>query len=264
MPAFEELIPEYELLFTSCSINNNKFNEIENISNGIILNRPRYEVIGRPLNIPWYFIGIIHAMECNLSFKKHLHNGDPLTAMTVQVPKGRPKTGSAPYSFDDSATDALVFHGFHTVTDWTIPGMLYLFETYNGFGYRRRSINIPSPYLWSYSNHYTRGKYDMDGHYNPSLVSKQPGTATILRRLAEKQVIGFGDQQIDRVKAIKTLGEQVRYAPNVVNEDARRLQGLLNDVGFPLLRDGKAGEKTSNAYKKISNKYLPGDPRRTN
>ncbi|HMJ46521.1 MAG TPA: hypothetical protein VK498_04285, partial [Ferruginibacter sp.] len=150
----------------------------------------------------------------------------------------------------------------NAVSDWSIPGLLFLFETYNGFGYRRRSINIPSPYLWSYSNHYSKGKYASDGHYDPSLISKQPGTAAILRRLAEKQAISFGEQQIDKIKTIKQLGEEVMYAPLTVNEDARRLQELMNEVGFPLLRDGKAGEKTSNAYKIISGKYLPGDARR--
>lgn len=104
----------------------------------------------------------------------------------------------------------------------------------------------------------------MDGKYDPNLVSKQPGTASILRRLAEKQVISFGDQQLNRIKAIKLLGETVLFLPNKVVEDARRLQVLLNEVGFPLLRDGKAGEKTSNAYKQVSGKFLKEDPRRTN
>lgn len=264
MPTLAQLKPEYERLFNSCIINTHRFNEIENIANRIIANKPRYELIGKPLNIPWYFIGIIHNMECNLNFNKHLHNGDPLDSITVQAPKGRPKTGAPPFTFENSAVDALTYQGFNNISDWTIPGMLYLFETYNGFGYRRRTINIPSPYLWSYSNHYHKGKYASDGNYDPFLISKQPGTACILRRLAEKQAISFNDQQIDKYKTIKQLGEQVRFAPTEVNEDARRLQVLLNDVGLPLLRDGKAGEKTSNAYKKVSSKYLPGDPRRRN
>lgn len=264
MPTLDSLRAEYEQLFNSCSINSNRFTEINDIADKIIANRGRYEPIGDPLNIPWYFVGIVHNMECSLDFKKHLHNGDPLTARTRNVPKGRPRSGNPPFSFEESANDALVYEGFDTVGDWTIPGILYLFEKYNGFGYRNRSINISSPYLWSYSNHYKKGKYAADGRYDPNLVSRQAGAATILRRLAEKQVISFTDQQLNRIKAIKVLGEQVMYAPGRINEDARRLQDLLNLVGFPLLRDGKAGERTSNAYKQVSNKYLPGDPRRTN
>lgn len=264
MPTLNELRPEYEQLFTTCSLNRSRFTEVDNIANNIITNKLRYETIGRPLNVPWYFIGILHTMECGLNFKKHLHNGDPLTARTIQVPKGRPKTGAIPFTFESSATDALTMQGFNTITDWTIPGLLYLFEKYNGFGYRRRDISIPSPYLWSYSNHYTMGKYASDGKYDSTLVSKQPGTASILRRLAEKQVITFNDQQLNRIRAIKQMGEMAKFGPNVVNETARRLQDLLNEVGFPLLRDGMAGQNTSNAYRQVSGKYLPGDPRRTN
>ena len=156
----------------------------------------------------------------------------------------------------------MLYEGFDKVNDWSIAGMLFLFEKYNGFGYRRNSIKIPSPYLWSFSNHYTKGKFSADGVYDPELVSKQAGTATILRRLAEMQVITFSDQQLNRIRLIRELGETVKYAPTIVNEDARRLQILLNEAGFPLLRDGKAGERTSNAYKQLTGKYLPGDARR--
>ncbi len=262
MPTLEQLKPEYERLFNTCEIKPAKFAEIDGIANKIIQNKSRYEAIGKPLNIPWYFIGITHCMECGLNFNKHLHNGDPLTARTVQVPKGRPRTGNPPFSFEDSARDALLDKAYDKVTDWSIPGTLYLFEKFNGFGYRNSKINIPTPYLWSYSNHYNKGKYAADGKYDPSLVSKQCGTATILRRLAEKQSITFNDQELNRVKAIKLFGEQVQYRPNTVNEDARKLQGMLNEMGFPLLRDGKAGDNTSNAYKQVSGKYLKGDVRR--
>lgn len=262
MPTLEQLKPEYERLFNTCEIKPSKFAEIDSIANRIIQNKSRYEAIGKPLNMPWYFIGITHCMECGLSFNKHLHNGDPLTARTVQMPKGRPKTGHPPFSFEDSARDALVYEGFDKVMDWSIPGTLYLFEKYNGFGYRNSKINIPTPYLWSYSNHYNKGKYAADGKYDTTLVSKQCGTATILRRLAEKQAISFIDQELNRIKAVKIIGEQVQYIPNTVNEDARKLQLMLNEMGFPLLRDGKAGGNTSNAYKQVSGKYLKGDLRR--
>jgi lysozyme family protein len=262
MANLDELRPEYEQLFNSCIIKPSKFAEIDGFVTTVVANRDRYEVIGGPLGVPWYFIGVIHALECGLNFKRHLHNGDPLTARTVNVPKGRPKTEQPPFTFAESAADALQVDGFDKVTDWSVAGMLFLFEKYNGFGYRRPSIRIPSPYLWSYSNHYSKGKFSSDGVYDPNLISKQPGTATLLRRLAERQEITFGDQELNRLKALKELVAVVRFNPKVVNEDARRLQILLNDTGFPLLRDGKAGEKTSNAVKQLLGKFLQGDPRR--
>jgi lysozyme family protein len=264
MPTLSELRPEYELLFSTCRVNAVKQTEINAIVSKIIANQARYLVIGKPLGIPWHFVGIVHQMECNLRFNRHLHNGDPLTARTVQVPKGRPKAGNPPFTFEVSANDALVHIGYDKVTEWSTANILYLFEKYNGFGYRRSSIRIPSPYLWSYSNHYTKGKFASDGKYDPNLVSKQAGAAVVLRRLSELQAISFGDQQMSRLREIRDLGERVRYAPNTVHADAMRLQELLNLVGYPLQRDGKAGEKTSNAYREVSRKYLPGDPRRGN
>jgi lysozyme family protein len=262
MPTLSELKPEYELLFSTCRVNAGKQGEIDTIAGKIIANQARYQAIGKPLGIPWYFVGVVHQMECNLRFDKHLHNGDPLTARTVQVPKGMPKTGTPPFTFEFSANDALVHMGYDKVTDWSTASILFLFEKYNGFGYRRPSIRINSPYLWSYSNHYTKGKYASDGKFDPNLVSKQAGAAVVLRRLSELQAISFSDQQMSRLREIRELGERVRYAPNTVNTEAMRLQDLLNLVGYALQRDGKAGERTSNAYREVSRKYLPGDPRR--
>ena len=53
-----------------------------------------------------------------------------------------------------------------------------------------------------------KGKFSADGVYDPELVSKQAGTATILRRLAEMQVITFSDQQLNRIRLIRELGEK--------------------------------------------------------
>ena len=43
---------------------------------------------------------------------------------------------------------------------------LYELERYNGFGYRDRRPQVLSPYLWSFSNHYSRGKYVADGRFS--------------------------------------------------------------------------------------------------
>lgn len=149
----------------------------------------RYERISRLCGgtIPWDFIAIIHHMECGLSFAKHLHNGDPLSARTRLVPAGRPAAGSPPFTFEASAVDALTMKGkeFHLVTDWSIPALLYRLEGFNGYGYRKFHPDVLSPYLWSGSNHYTRGKYIADGQWSRSAISKQLGTALILKALRE-------------------------------------------------------------------------------
>jgi lysozyme family protein len=154
--------------------------------------RKKYEAVGSRLNIPWYFVGIIHSLEAGFNFKGHLHNGDLLTARTVHVPKGRPPTGNPPFDWVDSAVDALTLHNFQNQADWSLPRMLYRWEMYNGFGYRGRQV--PSPYLWSFTNRYGKpeapgGKYVADGHFDGNAVSLQCGAAAFLIELVKSSDI---------------------------------------------------------------------------
>ncbi|WDF54391.1 hypothetical protein [Mucilaginibacter sp. KACC 22063] len=139
-------------------------------------------------SVPWYFIACVHYMECGFSFKKHLHNGDPLTGYTVHVPAHRPKVGHAPpFTFEESAVDAIKLMKYDQVTNWSLPYILLKLEGYNGFGYNRKGIK--SPYLWSFSNHYTKGKYVKDGVFDANAVSTQMGAAVILKRMEERGLI---------------------------------------------------------------------------
>lgn len=139
--------------------------------------------------IPWYFIACAHYLECSFDFKKHLHNGDPLSGYTVRVPANRPKVGHGPpFTFEESAVDALKLKKFNEITNWNLPTVLRKLEAYNGFGYfKYHSIN--SPYLWSYSNQYTKGKYVSDGKFDAEAVSKQMGAAVILKRMEQRTLI---------------------------------------------------------------------------
>ncbi len=250
---------EYQRLFDTCIIRPEKLPEVNAIVDKIVTARQRYEGVGNKLNIPWFFIGIIHCMEGGLSFNKHMHNGDPLSARTVQVPAGRPRIGNPPFTWEQSAEDALTFDKINQWTDWTIPGMLFKLEGYNGFGYRRLDTPINSPYLWSMSNHYTKGKYVADGKYDPKAVSKQIGAAVLLRRLAEKQILQIGIS--DRLSLIRQLAEIVSFAPNREVPKAKDLQQLLNLAGAHLTADGKAGKNTSDALFNLTGKFMKGDPR---
>lgn len=171
---------EYQAYYDACAVRPECRGNVAYYVKRLRGARPLYEAVGRDLNgIPWAFIGAIHAMECGFNFAGHLHNGDPLTARTVHVPKGRPLTGTPPFTWRESAIDALTMKGFHDVRDWSVPHMLYLLERYNGMGYRMR--RLASPYLWSFSNHYSRGKFVKDGIYDPHAVSKQCGVAVMLK-----------------------------------------------------------------------------------
>jgi len=259
MPAVSytpQLQSEYQRLFDTCIIHPGKYGEINAIVKIISTNNTRYQNVSTVVNVPWFFIGILHAMESCNDFKTHLYNGDPLTARTLNEPAGRPKSGNPPYDWEFSAIDALKYDSMDSWYDWSIPGMLYKMEAYNGFGYRSKGIY--SPYLWSYSNHYTSGKFLEDGKYSSTAVSKQCGGAVLLRRMVEMQLVYPGIS--NRVSLITELGKQVNYAPTRYVQKAEELQKMLNLAGAYLKIDGKAGRKTSDAYRSFTGTYLTGDP----
>jgi len=188
--AYPALKPEYERLFANCKVSDRRRYEVQKLVDHILANRPRYDAAGKPLGTPWWVIGTLHAMESGLNFHTHLHNGDPLTGRTVQVPSGRPKEGNPPFAWEFSATDALKMHGFHVWRDWSIAGALYKAEQYNGWGVRRfHSGSGPTAYLWSYTNVYRGGKYVRDGVWNPTAQSQQPGVAAMLRVMVDRGLI---------------------------------------------------------------------------
>ncbi|CAN7217953.1 DNA/RNA non-specific endonuclease [Mesorhizobium sp. LjNodule214] len=178
-PDYNAVKGGYQALYDSLTVRPDKKGEVAWYVKKLTLYRPRYEKVGAAIGIPWWFVGITHALEGSFNLNGHLHNGDPLGHRTVQVPKNRPVKWNPPNDWESSAVDALTYQGYAKQKDWSIPRALYRFEGYNGWGYRG-GIGINTPYLWSFSNHYTRGKYTSDGHYDSSAVSKQCGAATMM------------------------------------------------------------------------------------
>jgi lysozyme family protein len=243
MPTFTaKMKSEYELLFDSCLIQPNRLPTVNATAAKIANNTSRYETVANPLGIPWYLVGLIHAMESGLSFSTHLHNGDPLTARTTHWPPGRPKTGEPPFTWEQSATDALTLRGLQTWKDWSVPGVLYSLEGYNGWGYRGVKPPIPTPYLWSFSNHYSKGKYVADGKYSPTAVSQQCGAAVLLKRLTQT---GAVLQHVTEPRTLQ-LANPHMTGPDV--EDAQRLLGTNPFGDFAAGQpDGEYGEVTADA-----------------
>jgi lysozyme family protein len=179
---YDDLKDEYVDLFGRCVARPERQADIDRMARRIRSNQTRYQAVGEPLGVPWRFVGITHALEGSLDFNTHLHNGDPLTARTVSVPKGRPATGNPPFTWEESATDALRIKKLDRNEDWSTPRMLYLLEGFNGYGYR--PLNLPSPYLWSFSTLYEKGKFVADHVFDSEAVSKQCGAALLLQALA--------------------------------------------------------------------------------
>jgi len=144
-------------------------------------NRARYERITKSMTMPWYFLAIIHGMEADFRFDSHLHNGDPLTGRTVRVPAGRPTRGTPPFSWEESAMDAITANRYDKWNDWSIAGMLVAWERYNGLGYRPHGIH--SPYVWACTDLYAKGRYVADGRFDANAESRQCGAVAMLKGL---------------------------------------------------------------------------------
>jgi lysozyme family protein len=172
---------DYQHLFNACQVRDKYIPQTDALVKQIAAHKLRYEAVAKVIGCPWYVVGCIHNLECGLSFAKHLHNGDPLSAKTTHVPANRP-AGSPPWTWEESATDALRLVHLDSWHDWSVPGILYKLEGYNGYGYRQYHPEVKSPYLWSGTNQYTKGKYIADGHYDKDCVSQQLGIAAILKR----------------------------------------------------------------------------------
>ncbi|MFN6568847.1 hypothetical protein A6770_15115 [Nostoc minutum NIES-26] len=187
-----DLKPHYQTLWHKCEIKAEKLNIAQDIVTKILSNRPRYEVVQQKINVPWYFIAVIHNMEASLNFTKHLHNGDSLKKRTVNVPAGKPIADpidgwQVGYTWEESAIDALKGKEFDQVKDWSLAAQLWQIEKYNGFGYRQYHADVLSPYLWSGTNLYTKGKYTADGKWDANAVSEQIGAAALLKILIQEQ-----------------------------------------------------------------------------
>ena len=172
MPALTNALRrEYTLLYKSCLLRPARKTLVDRTARALAANRARYEKVAAAVAMPWYVVAVIHSMEAGGDFTRHLHNGDPLTARTTHVPAGRPRTGKPPFTWEASAIDALTYQGFGNWKDWSVPGTLYKLEGYNGFGYRDHHPQTLSPYLWSFSNHYARGKYVADGRFSATAAA---------------------------------------------------------------------------------------------
>ena len=183
--SFKALRSELDAWFKAVIVRDDSKEKVEWHTKQLLKHQSRYRDVSLSLNrMPWAMIGVIHAMECGFNFACHLHNGDPLTNRTKHVPAGQPQMGTPPFSWENSAVDALTQVGFNTVADWSIPHMLYLLEKFNGFGYRK--MGRPTPYLWSFSNLYEKGKYVADGRFDPQTISKQCGAAIMVKALVDK------------------------------------------------------------------------------
>ena len=268
---FQKLKSEYERLFQGCKINSDKSEAVNSIVDRILTNEERYRKAQNKSGVPWSVIAVIHALESSLNFNTHLHNGDPLSRKTVQVPKGRPP-GNPPFTWETSAADALELEKLNIWQDWTIPGALFVLERYNGWGNRKKNIN--TPYLWSFSNNYEKGKFVADHVFDPEAVSKQCGAAVLLKAMEERgidlslKVTDVAPILVPIVEDAADDAENPLYPGRIIklgeNDRAvvRPLQLRLNELGCGDLKGtGFFGNNTEEAVKVFQARFTDNDGR---
>jgi uncharacterized protein (TIGR02594 family) len=172
---FEDYRDEYEEMFRSCRIvDPGKQQEMDATIALMEKHRARYTALAEQVGVPWYFIAAVHQREASGKFTGSIRDGH-------RLPDG------VDWEEDAAAVITEQCDGWH---NWSAAGLLYRLEAYNGFGYRKQHIN--TPYLWSFSQHYSKGKYvERQGksRFEPNQVDKQPGTAVILHRMLEQGLI---------------------------------------------------------------------------
>ncbi|MGY4222696.1 lysozyme family protein [Bradyrhizobium sp. USDA 4503] len=201
--------------------------------------KARYQAVSAKTGVPWPFIAVAHEREASQNWNTQLGQGDPLNKVSTHIPKGR-----GPFkTWEDGAYDALVNCGPFAARnkDWSIGGTLALLEQYNGLGYYKRGL--PSPYVWSGTDQYSRGKYVADGVFDPEEVDVQLGCAGLLMAMMQL------DPSIKFDGAPAIANPPLPATGNV--QDGVWLQSSLNTLGAnpPLVVDGIVGPATRNAVR---------------
>ena len=162
-------------------------NAANNLAKQLNSYKSRYEAVKAATKVPWWWLACIHERESSCDFHTYLGNGEYVigpAAMaagrkTQLVPRGR---GPFP-DWNTGAIDALHNEGYVGITDWSLPHALYLAEGFNGWGYLGK---INSPYIWSWTDLYSSGKFQENRHgswFNPNLRDPQPGVAAMLKAM---------------------------------------------------------------------------------
>jgi lysozyme family protein len=139
--------------------------------------------------VPWWFIAVVSQREYGgpPHWDKQLGQGDDLHKVSRHEPKGRGPFLNHPDdvtpghdAWTRGALDALIECAPHAAKwdDWSIGGVLTLWEEYNGLGYAARGV--PSAYVWSGTDQYVHGKFVADHVYRTNVVDVQEGCAPIL------------------------------------------------------------------------------------
>lgn len=243
----------YEDLFKTQVFKPGKEKSIESVGKLILKGMEVYRSLEAKTGVPAALIGCIHNMEGSCDMKTYLGNGERVigtSKKTVLVPKGR-----GPFAtFEAGALDALAVDKLDKVKDWNVGLILQYSEKFNGMGYMKKGVN--SPYIWSFSQHYTKGKYVRDGVYDADAVSEQVGVATVIKWLADHGhiTLKFSDETTSTpVEPKEPIVMDVKIGDE--GSEVKALQKQLVALGYEITVDGMFGKVTETAVKDFQSKH---------
>lgn len=159
--------------------------DMEQFIKGWDKNKARYEEVAQTAGIPAKLIAALHWRESTGDFGTYLHQGDPLGKQAVNEPANIPifkewgpaaehalgmKSGiQKAYKIDADTTDEAALTSYA--------------ERYNGLGYFNHRA-MASPYVYSGSDQYKKGKYVGDGDWDANHKDAQLGVLPMMRRIA--------------------------------------------------------------------------------
>jgi lysozyme family protein len=177
--------------FLDAEVKSQYIPQVDKVVRRILLNQKVYKCVDKKTDTPWYVIAALHNMESSGSFRHHLHEGSPLTRRTRWVPRGRPKTGNPPFTWEYSAVDALSYDKMGEKRWAYLFDTLWAVQGYNGTGYWKYHRSTPTPYLYAKTSIEKPGKYVSDGKWSSTARSKQIGIAAIWKRMEDKKILNF-------------------------------------------------------------------------
>lgn len=242
----------YDKLIKSIKVSASRKTQINNAVNLVLKNKKVYQEVEKLSGVPWAFIGVLHYRESACNMDGVLHNGEKIIGTgrkTKLVPKNR-----GPFtSWVQAAVDALSIKGWtKSKPSWSLEQCLFQGERYNGWGYYYKNIN--SPYLWSGTNHYTKGKYIADHVWSPTAVDKQLGIVPVMLALQEKDKdVSWGNpiKIVPKEEPKEVELKDVDLEEDLTEPEIRAIQRRLRELGYNEVTwvDGKFGDRTKLAIK---------------
>ncbi|MFT5584760.1 MAG: lysozyme family protein [Cognaticolwellia sp.] len=224
--------------------------------------KAKYLAVSAEASVPAELIAAIHWRESSGSFKKYLHQGDPLGKQAVNVPTNIPifhdwhKAAVHALTMKDKAANRDNL-GVNAGTEDPATLASYA-EAYNGLGYHNKKT--ASPYVYSGTDAYTSGKYVADSQYSSSAVDKQLGVITMMGAIGgmdislEKLTSSTAWKRVEAGTLLLKRGVGGKAAEMAVTA----LQEKLKEAGQTLGVDGDFGSGTEKALKAFQrSKGLP-------